>query len=96
MSLLQQFWHWLNFLAPALGVAAIAALLSKLVWRRELRGTSWLRLAAWAGAAGEVASVAGLLITGRDGAMVSYGAMVLCIAAALWFAGFGPLRRARG
>jgi hypothetical protein len=93
MSLLQQFWHWLNFLLPALGTGAIAALLSKLLWRHALRHVSWLRLAAWAVLAGETAYVFGLILTGRDGAMASYGVMVLAIAAAIWLAGFGPLRR---
>ena len=92
MSLLQQFWHVLNFLAPALMTGAIASALAKLIWRRDLAGTSWLVLALWAGLAGDLALVAGLWLTGRDGSMVSYGAMVAAVSLAIWLLGFGPLR----
>lgn len=93
MSPLQQFWQLLNFFGPALTVGAMAALLSKLLWRHQLGAVSLFRLAAWAVAAGAVASLSGLVIAGRDGTMATYGAMVLCIAAAIWIVGFGPLRR---
>jgi hypothetical protein len=83
MTPLQQFWHWLNLLLPALGTGAVAALLSKLLWRRELRSVGWLRLTTWAVLAGECAYVGGLMLTGRDGAM----------AAAIWLTGLAPRRR---
>jgi hypothetical protein len=96
MSPLQQFWHLLNFVSPALGVGAIAALLSKLLWRRQLSTVSWIRLAAWAVAAGAIASISGLIIAGHDGVMATYGAMVLCTAGAIWLVGFSPFRRRSG
>lgn len=96
MSALHQFWQFLNFVGPALGTGVVAALLSKLLWRRQLGRVSWLRLAAWAVAAGAIASCSGLIVTGHDGMMATYGAMVLCIAAAIWFVGFAPLRRQAG
>jgi hypothetical protein len=40
-----------------------------------------------------VVSLAGLVISGRDGRMVTYAAMTLACALALWWAGFGPGRR---
>lgn len=96
MSQLQQFWQLLNFVSPALGVGAIAALLSKLLWRRQLGTVSWVRLAAWAVAVGAIASFSGLIIAGHDGMMATYGAMALCIATAIWIVGFGPFRRPPG
>jgi ABC-type uncharacterized transport system ATPase subunit len=96
MSSLQQFWHLLNFFSPALGVGVIAALLSKLLWRRQLSLVSWCRLAAWAVAAGAIASLSGLVIAGRDGTMATYGVMVLCTAGAIWLVGFDPFRRQSG
>lgn len=96
MSPLQQFWQVLDFVGPALVVGAITALLSKALWRRQLGAVSVTRLALWAAAAGVVALVSGLIITGRDGTMATYGAMVLCIAGAIWLVGFGPFRRGSG
>lgn len=93
MSPLQHFWQLLNFVGPALVVGATAATLSKLLWRRQLGTVSVLRLTTWAAAAGAIASFSGLVITGRDGAMATYGAMVLSVAGAIWLAGFGPFRR---
>jgi hypothetical protein len=86
-------WHILNFLAPAGGVAIIAASLAKLLWRGALQGVPWWRLALWAAAWTLVACAAGLVVFGRDGKMATYGAMVLACATSLWWTGFGPRRR---
>ncbi len=80
--------HLTNFLLPAVGVGVIAATLAKLLWRAQLRGVAWLRLAAAAAAAGSLALVAGLAILGQDGRMATYGAMVGAAALALLWAGF--------
>ena len=85
--------HLLNLFAAAAGIGAISAGAVKLFWRRELAGVAWLRLLAWSAGAAAVATVAGLLVSGRDGRMGTYGAMVLASAAALWWAAFGPGRR---
>lgn len=81
--------HLANFLLPALGVGAWGALLAKLLWRRELKGVSWLRLAGWATGAGAIVLMAGLVYFGHDGKMATYGAMVLASALALSWAGWG-------
>ena len=81
-------WHLLSFFAPAFGLALLAASAAKLVWRRELAGARWWRLAGWAFAACSATSVAGLVWFGRDGKMATYGAMVLACALALGWAGF--------
>ena len=93
MDSVAAFWHVVNFFLPALGTGALAAALAKLLWRRELKAVRWLRLAAWAGAAGAVVLAAGLAALGRDGAMGTYAAMVSACAAALWWAGFGARHR---
>lgn len=80
--------HLANFFLPALGVAAWAALLAKLLWRRELKGVSWMRLAGWSAAAGAVVLLAGLVYFGHDGKMATYAAMVLACALALAWAGW--------
>lgn len=89
MTALDALIHLLNFVLPALLLGSIAALLAKLVWLRALGGTSVLRLAAWASGAALLAGVGGLILTGRDGSMTTYGAMVLACAAGLAWAGWG-------
>jgi hypothetical protein len=48
---------------------------------------------AWSAGAAAVATLAGLVVGGRDGRMGTYAAMVAASAAALWWAAFGPGRR---
>ena len=81
-------WHALNFFAPALGMAVLAASAAKLLWRRDLAAVSWYRLALWGALAGMAALAGGLALFGRDGKMASYGALVAATATALWVAGF--------
>ena len=85
--------HGVNFLLPALCVGALAAALAKLAWWRELRAVRWRVLASWAVGAGVLASAAGLALTGRDGAMATYTALVAAVALALWWRGFLHGRR---
>ena len=96
MDVLDGLWHLLNFWAPAVGVGALAAALSKLLWRHELAGVRWRRLALAGSLAAAVVLLAGLVLTGRDGRMLTYAAMVAACALALWWAGFGPGRRSGG
>ena len=88
MSPLEALWHLLNFVAPALGVALLAASLAKLAWRRELAAVPWRRLVLWAAAASVLALIGGLVLFGRDGKMATYAAVVVASALALWWAGF--------
>jgi hypothetical protein len=81
-------WHALNFFAPALGMAVLAASAAKLLWRRDLAAVSWYRLALWGALAGMAALAGGLAMFGRDGKMATYGALVAATAIALWVAGF--------
>lgn len=86
-------WHLLNFFAPALAVGLLAPALAKLLWRKELRGAPWARLAAWASGACALVLIAGLIVFGHDGMMATYAAMLAACAATLWWRGFGPARR---
>ena len=92
MGPLDALLHFANFFAPALGLGAIAALLAKLFWWNDLRSVSWLTLARWASLASAVALIGGLLLLGRDGKMLTYGAMVVLSALALAWAGWGSKR----
>lgn len=88
MGPLDAFWHLVNFVAPALGVAALATLLSKLLWRKALAAHSLRQLWQVSAAAGVAALVLGWLVFGRDGRMGTYALLVLSCALALWWQGF--------
>jgi hypothetical protein len=91
MSAIDVIWHLLNLFAPALGLGTLSATGAKWLWRTELRAVSWRRLATWAVGASAAVTLVGLWVTGQDGRMSTYAAMVLGCAAALWWVG---LRRA--
>jgi hypothetical protein len=93
MSLIQQLWHLLDFVAPALATACLAAALAKLAWRRELAAAGWLGLVGWSVATGIGALSVGVVATGRDGSMAGYAALVVTVALTIWVAGFRPWRR---
>lgn len=93
MGPLDALWHVGNFFVPALGLGALAAVLAKLLWRRELARTPWRHLAVPASLACCAVALAGLALSGRDGRMGTYAAMVLACALTLWWRGFGPGRR---
>ena len=84
MNALDLFWHIANFMLPALGVGALSAALCKLFWRRSLARTSWFTLAWQASAAGLAVLVAGLVITGHDGRMITYAGLVVACAIVPW------------
>lgn len=92
MGPLDAIGHLLGLFMPALCTAPIAAALAKVAWRRELARVAWWRLSAWSAAAGSLALLGGLVLLGRDGRMLSYGAMALASALALWWVGFRPAR----
>lgn len=84
MNVLDTLWHLLNFMAPATCIGLSSALLAKLVWRAALRSVSWTTLVLWAALPALAAALLGLVLTGRDGKMLVYGAMVLASAVGLW------------
>ena len=87
MNFVDAFWHIANFFAPALVVGLLAAAAAKRVWRPDLAAIGWLRLAAWAIGAMAVVSMLGLVIFEHDGQMITYAAMLVACAVALWWAG---------
>jgi hypothetical protein len=89
----QLLWHGFNLCMPPLAWAALHAALCKWIWRRELAAVSWRRLAAWCGAAAQAVYLAGLWFTGRDGAMATYGAVLLALALTTWALAFAPGHR---
>ena len=93
MGPLDGIWHLGSFFLPPLALAALAAALAKLLWRRELAAVAWKRLAWPAALAGATVVLVGLVLFGRDGKMATYAGMVCACALTLWWRGFGPGRR---
>ncbi len=85
--------HVFGLVFPALVVGPLAAALAKWLWRSELRMVRWRRLASWATGIAAIVLVAGLVVFGHDGAMATYGVMIIAMALALWWAGFRPGRK---
>ena len=81
-------WHIANFFVPAIVTGGLAALAAKLIWRRELASTAWWRLGLWSSGAMASVAVLGLVVFEHDGKMITYAAMVVACALALWWAGF--------
>jgi len=84
LDALALFWHLANFVLPAVAVGALSAALCKLLWRRGLARVSWFTLAWQASAAGLAVLVAGLVITGHDGRMVTWAGLVIACAIVPW------------
>ena len=88
MGLFELINHLLNFVAPALTVGFLVALLAPaLRGPRPARGR--LAQASLNAAAGVLALVGGLWFFGNDGKMATYAAMLGLIASSQWWAGRG-------
>jgi H+/Cl- antiporter ClcA len=85
MSFFDGVWHLLGFAAVPVLLGLLAALAAKLVWRHGFRAQPWWRLALTTTVASLCAALIGLIVTGKDGAMLTYGAMVIACAVTLWW-----------
>lgn len=92
MGPLDVFFHLLNFVAPALVTAALSAGVCKLIYRRDLKAISWMRLTVGASLSGVGVLALGLWWFGRDGKMATYGALVVVQALVLAWIGWRPIR----
>lgn len=88
VNLLDLLNHLANLLLPGLVTGGMAAALTKLLWRRDLAAVSFWRLACFAALAGMAASIAGLVVFGSDGRMLTYLFMVAGCALALAWGGW--------
>lgn len=77
--------HLLNFLAPALAVAGLVAIVTRILMpNRAVAQSLWTQVAINF-IVGAVALAVGLWFFGRDGKMASYAALVVCCASCQWF-----------
>ena len=83
MQALSLLNHWLNGLAPALGVACLLTWASGLFWRRQMAGSGWLRAVVTL-LAGALTLLAGLWWGGQEGQMRTYAALIVVCATVQW------------
>lgn len=79
--------HLLNFFLPALTMALLVPTLARLVWRAELKGKAWRGQVKWSALANAGVLIVGLVLTGQDGAVVTYAGLVLASALVVWWTG---------
>jgi len=87
MTVSSCFWHIVNFIAPALWLGLAMAAWDRLAARSWAAPRHWRRglLLDWG--IGIAVLLGGLFITGHDGRMLTYGALVLAVSARRWLAG---------
>lgn len=90
MNALDLFWHVAGFLAVPVLFGFLAAALVRGVWRRRWGARRFWPTAGGSALLATAVAGAGWAFTGRDGAMLTYGAMVLACALLLSW----PLRKA--
>lgn len=89
MDLFAILSHCLDFTAPAAFVAMVMAVSARWVLPGARMLPSFPRLAGACFLTGLAVLVAGLVVFGRDGKMLTYGAMVLACGTLPWLLGRG-------
>lgn len=84
MNLLDILLHLLNFVAPALALAVLLPLLSRLFTKRQALLLPWWGQMLLNFLVGVAALLATLWLLGRDGKMAGYAALVLAVATSQW------------
>ena len=82
MTFAQLLFHLVNFIWPALILAALMPLAGR--WVMKAAAVRWPRRMLCHAMAGVVVLVAGLLVQGQDGRMVTYMALLLVAATLEW------------
>ncbi len=87
MGLFDALNHFFNFFWPAVAMAVLVPALARLAFWKALRAQPLWPQIKRAGALNALVIVSGWLLTGRDGAMLTYGALVLSTALTVWWIG---------
>lgn len=76
--------HLLNLLAPALALAVLLVLACRLLMRKRAAARGAFAQLAIVFVVGAVVLVAGVVLLGSDGKMLTYAALVLACASTQW------------
>ena len=77
--------HLLNFAAPAFFTALLLALMARWMFGKAAAARGFWVQAGLNFAAGVTVSAIGLWVTGRDGKMATYAALVIVCGSVQWF-----------
>lgn len=86
MNLLALINHLLNFAAPAAFLALVLVFVGRFIGGRRAGVSRWWAQWAMTFGAGLAVLVVGLLVTGRDGEMFTYAALVVVCGTVQWLA----------
>ena len=86
MGLLDLITHLLNFVAPAVAVGCLLALMAGLFSKKRPGAAARIAQAAINSVAGMVALALALWFFGRDGKMAAYAALVVVCGTSQWLA----------
>ena len=89
MGPIDLFNHLLNFIAPALVVGGGVAVFSRFFMKKSTQPIAIWWLIAINSAVGAGILLAGLVLFGRDGKMLTYLALVLAVATSQWLVAGG-------
>ncbi|MCA3239601.1 MAG: hypothetical protein ING32_15730 [Curvibacter sp.] len=84
MTLLDIFWHLLNFAAPALGLALLLPVLGRPFYKARDRLLPWWGQMLVNFLVGLAVLSAALWWFGRDGKMMGYALLVVAVASSQW------------
>ncbi|MCJ0765073.1 hypothetical protein [Variovorax terrae] len=84
MGPLDLFFHLSNFVAPALGVAALSVLAARFFGGKQAYVRAWWSQLAIVFVVNAAVLLAGLWFFGRDGKMATYAALVLACGTSQW------------
>lgn len=84
MGFLAAFFHLVNFIAPAAVLAPLLWLGGRFLMRKQALALVWWKQVAINFIAGCLVLLAGLVLLGRDGKMLTYAALVLVCATSQW------------
>ncbi|MGJ7571055.1 hypothetical protein ACSFBX_11020 [Variovorax sp. RB2P76] len=86
MDLLALLNHLLSFVAPAAFLALVLALAGRFLGGRRAGVPRWWVQCAFTFLAGVAVLLAGLVVSGRDGSMATYAALVAVCGTVQWLA----------
>lgn len=86
MDLLDLFNHLLNFAAPAAFIALVLVAVGRFLGGPRTGIPHWWKQWAITFGAGLLTSLAGLILTGRDGSMATYAALAVVCGTVQWLA----------
>lgn len=84
MSTIDFLNHLLSFAAPAVFVGVLLAGGARLVWRKKTHLLPWYHMASVNTLLGILVLVMGLVLTGQDGRISTYAALVIVLGTCQW------------